>query len=510
MFGQVLTNLGGICQSVREDLDWDAPRKDARAASLLRNKVRESYLELQSMAPTLFLRDIRILTDPDLNPKTRDTISIAGGDAWTVEMDLPQSDDDASVWNEYRNWAARIILIVDPVTGIERPYRMRDVWYDAIDDKYKATLDRPYPDPTAENLDYRILTSEMPLPDNILRIKSAWVIQSGRTTRRIKITDAAEVEHRNTVDFNAWTKVQGEPRFLSTKNKFSLQAPRYIAAENAAAEVGPFWVGPEPRGTFEYVATLVWGEHEMWVDEPGPSTQTGLADARRSAYFESGPSPVIRVAADQESTPPGDYGRIEIKLPDMAHMMGFDGAATPREHHQGLNWRIYRRRVNTLETGASVVRVEDGATFQFIAELPGDETSYYDDGSDIPDRNRPFRPVSFYHLVEVYPRPSVRGVLFCRAVVRPPELVDDTDVPQVPHNCMGVLRDLTKAKILEFLKDPSQAQVVYNTAVDKLHLLLAQSASIKDEVRVERLVAGAESVYPGDTSRVIAVDSTSS
>ncbi len=507
MFGQVLTNLGDVAQSIREALDWDAPRTDAKAKNLLRNMIRESYLEIQAKAPTMFLRTIRVPVDPDLNPPTRDTISVWNGDAWVVEQDLPQSDSDASVWNDDRLWDARMILITDEDTQIERPFRLREVWFDAGDNKYRATLDRPYPDAAAANLTYRILSTEFPLPDNILRIKSAWVIQSGRTSRKLQVTDAAEIEHRNTVDYNTWTKVQGEPRWIYSEEKFHLPAPKIIAADNTAGEVGPYWVGPEPRGLFEYVFTYVWGEHELWLDEKGPASDASLTGALRSPYFESGPSPVARAAADQEYLSTGNYGRVVLTLPDLPHMLAFNGSGSARENHVGLRKRVYRRRVSNLE--ASPI-VETGATFYLIDEVPGNDTTWADDGSRTPDYYRPFRPVSFYHLVEIYPRPGVRGELRARVVMRPPELVDDTDVPQLPHNCISVLRELAKAKALRFLKEHSEADRTEERAWRYLKDLLDQSGSIKDHSRTERLVAGAEEVYPGDASRVVAVDTNPS
>ena len=447
--------------------------------------INAAYMQIAEEAPFLFFEDIiPFSVDPDVVPTLTDTdtVSVVATDAWVLQQDLVGGTANMTIWNTTnqteRNWSGRIISVED-ADGRWHDFRIREVWTEAPPvNRSFISLEKPWPTtvlPTG--MKYRIHTSEVALPDDTIEIRSM-TLKRNQLDYPLSIIgqDRAEYASLNMADR---LQAQGVPRWCFRREYQVLQAPTFDPVASSDATLAA-WAGPEPRGQFQYLFTYIWGQREIWYATPGPLSQTqpqpivtpDTTSSRVEAYWESGPSDVTLSATNHVTLQPTIYYGINITLPNIDFMLGFDGAGLPREHRSGIRKRIYRRRLTDAgdQVGAGV-RVETPDNYFFLDEVEGDVISYTDTGAITPDYNRPFREIHGYQTLRFTPIPDKKYAVEMRCVRTPRKLVDDKDVPRIHSDAIPTLINRTLQYVYEAMGNESakrSAQADYERALYNL------------------------------------------
>lgn len=412
-------------------------------------------MQIAEEAPFLFFEDILSFSvDPDGIPTdSADTVSVVATDAWVLQQDLNASSTTKLDWLAGRNWSGRTISVED-ADGRWHDFRIREVWttpsFPPVYGRSYMTLEKPWPTATLPtNMKYRVRTSEMALPDEMIEIRSL-SLKRNQLDYPLTIIGQDRAEYASLNAANR-LQAQGVPRWCFRRQHQAIQAPTFDPV--ATAQGTGVWNGPEPKGKFQYLFTYVWGQREIWYALPGPLTQDqaqpittpNATSARVEAYWESGPS---NKTSEVEVTQLG----IDVTLPNIDFMLGFDdpAAGTTRYRRAGIKKRIYRRRLTDAgdKVGAGV-RVETPDNFFFLDEVDGHVITYTDDGSITPDYNRPFREIHGYQTLRFAPVPDQTYEVELRCVAKPRKLVDDKDVPNIHSDAMATLINRTLQFVYE-------------------------------------------------------------
>lgn len=366
------------------------------------------------------------------------------------------------IWNSIRNWSGRTISIED-ADGRWHDFRIREVWTENIPGNVTRsfmTIENPWPTSALpNNLNYRIRTSEIALPDDTIEVRSMTLKREQLDYPLTVIgQDRAEFASLNMADR---LQSQGVPRWCFRREYQVLQAPTFDPVSSSDATL-PVWTGPEPRGKFQYLFTYIWGQREIFFTTPGPLTQTqtqpittpDTTSSRVEAYWESGPSNETGEAEPFEvvvvQPPSTTYYSINVTLPNIDFMLGFDDSSRKRYRRGGLKKRIYRRRLTDAgDQVAAGVRVETPDNFFFLDEVDGHVINYTDNGSITPDYNRPFREIHGYQTLRFIPIPDKTYEVEMRCVRTPRKLVDDKDVPRIHSDAIPTLINRTLQYVYE-------------------------------------------------------------
>ena len=444
--------------------------------------INAAYMQIAEEAPFLFFEDIIPFSiDPDVVPTLpdTDTVSVVATDAWVLQQDLTVGTADMTIWNTTnqteRNWSGRTISVED-ADGRWHDFRIREVWTEGlIVPRSYMSLEKPWPTavlPTG--MKYRVQTSEMALPDDTIEIRSM-TLKRNQLDYPLTVIgqDRAEFASLNMADR---LQAQGVPRSCFRREYQVLQAPTFDPVASSPAAVA--WAGPEPRGQFQYLFTYIWGQREIWYATPGPLTQTqaqplvtpDTTSSRVEAYWESGPSDKTLAIEPVDSQ---GYKGIDITLPNIDFMLGFDGVGLPRENRSGIRKRVYRRRLTDAGDRVLVhgVRVESPDNFFFLDEVEGEVISYTDTGAITPDYNRPFREIHGYQTLRFAPVPNKTYQVEMRCVRTPRKLVDDKDVPRIHSDAIPTLVNRTLQYVYEAMGNQGgkqSAQADYERALYNL------------------------------------------
>jgi hypothetical protein len=436
-------------------------------------------MQIAEEAPFLFFEDIiPFSVDPDAVPtRTDDTVSVLATDHWVLQQDLTSTTTDRLVWNTTnatsRNWSGRTVSAED-ADGRWHDFRIREVWIVLLGGgiyQARMSLDRPWPTNTAPTgMKYRVQTSEMALPDDTIEIRSM-TLKRNQLDYPLTVIgqDRAEYASLNMADR---LQSQGVPRWCFRREYQVLQAPTFDPVATATAP--QVWAGPEPKGKFQYLFTYIWGQREIWYTTQGPLEQTQVkpvvtpdtTNSRVEAYWESGPSNETAIV---EVTQPG----VEVTLPNIDFMLGFDGALTDRRNRSGIRKRIYRRRLTDAGDRVALhnVRVETPDNFFFLDEVEGEVITYTDTGAITPDYNRPFREIHGYQTLRFTPVPDKTYPVEMRCVRTPRKLVDDKDVPRIHSDAIPTLINRTLQFVYEAMGNEAakrSAQADYERALYNL------------------------------------------
>jgi hypothetical protein len=445
-------------------------------------------MQIAEEAPFLFFEDIiPFSVDPDAKPTaTGDTVSVYATDSWVLQQDLDSSSTTKLNWGEGRNWSGRTVSVED-ADGRWHDFRIREVWttpsFPPVYGRSYMSLEKPWPTavlPTG--LNYRVQTGEVALPDDMIEIRSM-TLKRNQLDYPLTIIgqDRAEYASLNMADR---LQSQGVPRWCFRREYQVLQAPTFDPVPTSTSSL-PFWTGPEPRGKFEYLFTYIWGQREIFYATSGPRTQdqsqpittANTTGSRVEAYWESGPSNETVATQVLEHTTAGQppittHHGIEITLPNIDFMLGFDDNARQRHQRAGIKKRIYRRRLTDDgdQVGAGI-RVETPDNFFFLDEVDGHVISYTDTGAITPDYNRPFREVHGYQTLRFIPVPDKTYQVDLRCVRTPRKLVDDKDVPRIHSDAIPTLINKTLQYVYEAMGNEAakrSAQADYERALYNL------------------------------------------
>ena len=84
---------------------------------------------------------------------------------------------------------------------------------------------------------------------------------------------------------------------------------------------------------------------------------------------------------------------------------------------------------------------------------------FYDNGEFLPDYNRRLRDINGYQTMAFYPKPDKRYLTEIRGVIRPKELVDDSDAPEVHAEAINVLLERAMVYLYENMGNPAMSQL---------------------------------------------------
>ena len=443
-------------------------------------------MQIAEEAPFLFFEEIiPFSVDPDVVPTLTDTdtVSVVATDAWVLQQDLTGGTADMTVWNTTsqteRNWSGRTVSVEDG-DGRWHDFRIREVWTETppVNRSYMS-LETPWPTtvlPTG--MKYRVKTSEVALPDDTIEVRSM-TLKRNQLDYPLSVIGQDRAEYAS-LNMAGRLQAQGVPRWCFRRQYQVLQAPTFDPVATST-HLLPFWTGPEPRGQFQYLFTYVWGQREIWYATPGPLTQAqpqpivtpDTTSSRVEAYWESGPSDetlateVLTYVSQQITT----YHGINITLPNIDFMLGFEDAARTRHHRAGIKKRIYRRRLTDAGNEAPTILVETPDNFFFLDEVDGHVTSYTDGGAITPDYNRPFREIHGYQTLRFTPIPDKTYAVEMRCVRTPRKLVDDKDVPRIHSDAIPTLVNRTLQYVYEAMGNEGgkrSAQADYERALYNL------------------------------------------
>ena len=489
-------NLKGLRNAIFRQLDW-SPSQTVEAKERVDEFIDRSYMRLCQDAPFLFFEDeMRWAVHPDQEPaSSTDMLRVAttpaiapvrAPDAWTLETQLLVGDPNALVWETDRKWDARYLLLKVPnpeplATEEWHLIRIREVFTVPVlggGTRVQITLETPWTNLTDTDIEFKVVSDEFTLPDDVVELKSASLMEDN-TGYPYPLTVIGQTQAEfATFPNNRKLQSAGFPRVMYRReHQAPLKPPTYAPEASIVQENLP-WVGPEPQGTFEYLITYVWGRQEVWSHSPGPDTQTqtlAVAD-RFEPYYESSPSPVSDV-----------YGSLTTptilldNLPNIDFALGFDDSSVVRYRKTGIKKRIYRRRLTSASTSQEYPNV-----FYYLDEVDGHVTTYADNGSITPDRNRPFREIHGYSTFRLYPRPQRRFEMVLRVIRRPMPLYDETDVPKVHRDGIECILFRAMAYLYEAQGEASMSDRALRQYTEALFALGKRYADLRPPNRLRR------------------------
>lgn len=439
-------------------------------------------------------------------------------DPWTWKATFTHAQAEAAptdlnVWKYDRSWDGRMIEITAHDGTLVRN-QIRSIWNNS--GTYHITLARPwdigtYGDGTATDSEgiagfkYRIFTESYALPDDLIELKSAR-LRDETNNWPLDVFGQQEAEQHQ-LDGPDSQVAAGIPRVIFRRGHQKLRGPSVPpvaeAAINAGGEVQKIWRGPEPPGTFQYKVTYTWGKRDVefqlpgmghwegfaqplnildtttFPSNPGNSTITsGDSSSRnrvRTPRFESPSSPESEVADTTEF-----MAAIRLSLPNITYALGYltqvthGGSTYTRQslNQSGMYIRIYRKRVTTdlgdygallqQSTGLIGSQLDSADDYYLLAEFRADKDNggvFYDNGEFLPDYSRRLRDINGYQTMAFYPKPDKRYITEIRGVVRPKELVDDSDAPEVHAEAINVLLERSMVYLYENMGNAGMSQL---------------------------------------------------
>jgi hypothetical protein len=441
-------NLGEIRDLMWNLADW-SPGNAKHAQEQTAAFVNQAQRDLAFDLPFLFNEQLVMVP---LYPDTRkgdtsDTLEVTD-DQWVLKGTLLNTDPLAAEWNQYTNWDGRTIFYKGPDDAQWREGQVREAWEDGTA-RY-VTLFQPhnYP-PGTVGIDWKILSHHIALHPDVVRLKSLGLLYDGGSTP-ITVINQGELEH-------TWSGRIPEasdtfPRTVYRRPMSRIQAPAFTPA---VAPIEGVWVGERTKGDFEYLLTYVIGRGDGWHTSGGPRTNaTNTTDAsRHMPWVESAPS------AYSDPIHPGASTVIQIQLPNIDRMLGFDDASTDRYRRTGIRKRIYIRRLSD-DSG----NVEVRQRWYLLDEVEGDVTTYIDDGSVLADLMNPLNTGHGTQHLSLLGSPDRRYDVSLRVIMAPPPLTVPTDAPSLEPVAIGALiqKALTYLyKAMGNSSDSARAEVAY-------------------------------------------------
>tara|TARA_S200002703_G_scaffold35810_4_gene30910 strand:+ start:303 stop:1838 length:1536 start_codon:yes stop_codon:yes gene_type:complete len=490
MAGLKTYNLAGIRSAIFAQADW-APSNSPVAKDRVDQFINRAYFRMSEEAPFLFFEsEIRMAIDPDVNKASstdllRVAATLGAGDAWVLETELNVGAVGSTTWNSDRLWDGRTIQLYDDDQKRWIKYKIREVWEHA--NRYRLSLDRPWKNTTDTGIDWFVETHEFNIPQDAIEVRSL-TLKRSNSAYPLSILGQDSAEWSSVANSGRIVS-KGLPRWAFRREHKSLRAPTFDPV--ASTTVAPaLWVGPEPTGKFEYRFTYIWGKQEIWFHNPGPQTQaTQIAsESRYQPYLESPPSPQTAQVDNTADLGAGTYGQIQITLPNIDFMLGFEPAALPRLNHAGIKKRIYRRRISEGPTlgvpaGRSIEQPDD---FFLIAEVDGHITTYTDTGENTPDYGVPLQPVHGYQTVRLWPTPNANYTVEIRCIRRPKALTDEQDYPLINEDAMDCLITRALAYLYESQGNAAMAQYSLTSYQESLFLLGKRYGDLRSKSRPRR------------------------
>jgi hypothetical protein len=541
-----MATLADLRQNLIDQVDWD-PAPNSKAIARIDGFIDRACQQIAQEAPFLFHEsEVRFRTVAPVEPTlATDTISMKSEtttmpvnptrNPWAFETDLAIGTTDAVVWKTDRTWDARWIDFMDSDDLVLHRAQIRAVadasaalLPAAWGTGYRVTIDRPIDWETHGTgpFKYRVYSPVYWLHDDIME----W--RSGRILGENQIT-ALEVMGQRQAEVLGFLETEDEqtggtiPRYLYRRFHHQMPGSNTAAVLSLGndATPGEQWLGPEPPGTFSYVYTLTWGKRDreyqaggigQWdtgnplFDTGHSSVATRYSDNRKSEpVWESAPSPISAEISTTTMTEAADIiGAVKLQLPNIAYEQGFEleglqgsGTVFQRfgESLGGWHIRIYRRRhaadfveYHTLGTGFKGVGVSVSNLnaldiqdkYYLLAEVPGDQDTWFDTGEILPDVSRPLRDVHGYQGVRFFPVPDEEYDIAVRVIKRPPRLVSNRDAPLIHAEAQDLIIYKALVYFYEHTKDVQMSERSRGMYTDRLRTLRKTFGDLRPESQV--------------------------
>ena len=476
-----------------------APAGSPEGIARTREFINRALNRIALDAPFLFERDINIYLDPDVLPNDKAAVadtwrSVPGGnfDPWVIESTWTLASA-AALYNRFVNperpfsgWYFECKDPADPTGERILSFRIREVWTidEGITRRVRISFFEPTPydtpgfAPTAGGgvgviTDWRITVKQYALPPEVVEIQT---IRPYDTTndygyfRYITAEDAC----RDGYEGSYWTKTATSLPLTFWPGEVETLANTSVAPVISATGTWSAIATAEPKGQFEYVYTLSLGERHDEVQDINPMSSTSAvanSSGRRMPYIESPPSPIAGPNDDTTK-------QIIIRTPNIPLLVGFEAAARARYRKVGVKANIYRRRI-TVDSSYTLPYPTSNH-FQHLATVAFTLNGYAeftDDGTSVPGRR--LRRVGGYKTLRFSNCPDKRYQVRVRCLVRPYEMLDDSDACEVPPSAIDALIFLSLRNLYEASGNPSMAASSFMDYERALHALKKRHASLK-------------------------------
>lgn len=484
-----------------------APAGSPEGIARTREFINRALSRIAMDAPFLFERDINLYLDPDLLPDNSgavaDTwVSTPSFDPWVIRSSWTQATALA-LYNRFtdpdRPYSGWYFECKDPAdsTG-ERilSFRIREVWTADVGVDRVVFISffepTPYDAPGFVALaggvgaitDWRITMRQYALPPDVIEIQSIRPYDTANDFgefRYLTAEDAARYGYEgsywnDTVTSLPWVYWAGTVETLPNMSV----AP--IINSTLTWSSAPY---AEPKGEFEYVYTLSLGERHDEVQDINPLASSAVAanaSGRRMPYIESPPSPISTSVSNVASGT-----QLQVVAPDHPDLVGFGDAATERYNRVGVKANFYRRRLSV--DPAHATPYPSSNHFQHIGSVSfytsAGAATLYDDGTKVPGRR--LRRIGGYKTLRFSHAPDRRYRLLVRCVVRPYEMLDDSDACEVPPSAIDALIFLSLRNLYEASGNPSMAASSFMDYERALHALKKRHASLKPSGQTWRM-----------------------
>lgn len=312
--------------------------------------------------------------------------------------------------------------------------------------RFYVSLDRRWRNTTDTAMTGRIYMREFFTRADVLKVLNPVDLWSADRTQMWSIS--AGTAHRRIVqDFQRQST--GPPNEWWRTRHFQMPTPTEPPIATASSVGGGLgWLGPLPEGDFNFVYTYVWGRRDLEWQEGGNS---GVVDP----VWESAPSPPMAAVFSHAASAGRSIILQASNIDAMQNFFTAGGALSATRHgRSGFRVRFYvRRSAIRAATGAVEFRnIETNDRYYLLDEIDptatvvDGATTYYTAylwrGAVIPDLTRRLNWSPGFYAYECAPHQDRRYEMDMRVLRRPPELVDDQDVPPIQQDAWTAFLEL--------------------------------------------------------------------
>ena len=475
-----------------------APAGSPEGIARTREFINRALNRIALDAPFLFERDVDLYLDPDVRPDNTGTQadtweSVNPFDPWVVVSSwnntnaLPLFNRFVDPARPFSGWHFECKDPADPTGSRILSFRIREIW--EADYGVERRIFISFFEPTPYNTpgfstgaggvgvisDWRITMCQYALPPDVVEVQSLRpydTVNDFGNFRYLTAEDASRYGYEggywnDTVTSMPWVYWSGTVETLTNMSvKPSLGGTGTWSSATYA----------EPKGEFEYVYTLSLGERHDEVQDVNPLGSNLVVandSGRRMPYIESPPSPIAGPVSNVASGL-----QITVTAPNNPLLVGFADVATTRYRRVGLKANFYRRRIS-VDSGYAFTYPSSNH-FQHVGSisfLANGVAVLTDDGTKVPGRR--LRRVGGYKTLRFSNAPDRRYRLLVRCVVRPYEMLDDSDACEVPPSAIDALIFLSLRNLYEAGGNPSMAASSFMDYERALHALKKRHASLK-------------------------------
>jgi len=307
------------------------------------------------------------------------------------------------------------------------------------DDFGVIILDEPWDDAAVTISGVKILTLDYPIPHYVSAVCSVCWSPDGLDQRRMESRWPADMEN-----MQLFRRDQtGQPSLVGSGERYQLPAPHETPSIAAAlqaptnsqkwgydvsgTERGSAYNGQRygAAGTFSYVYCLVWGRRRFMH----PTKGWGFL----GPFIISAPS-----GASARVTTTWGASYVEVKTTNISYAWGFGNQpGEPSYNRSGLEKWIFRARhaTESATSGSNHADVKSAindGVYNLWKIVDASETSTYDRGDADPvDVQFPLQSWQGHQSLRFDIPPANSDVINCQIIVRPDELLNDQDVPNL-------------------------------------------------------------------------------